>query len=79
METHCEPKLLSRLGIWRYIHWFIITFRCQIDLEDICATQDQNFLLVDYAWQILDGGQAISPWIARLKHFASSAIRPLRQ
>jgi len=68
METHCGPKLLSCLGIWRYVSRFIIAYWCQIDLEDLCTIQDQNFLLVGYAWQMLDGGQTFLSWVARLEH-----------
>jgi hypothetical protein len=68
VEAHCGSKLLSNLGVRRYVPQIIVASRCQADLEDLGATKGQIFLLVRHAWQMLDGGQALPSWTARLEY-----------
>jgi hypothetical protein len=56
VEAHCGSKLLSNLGVRRYVPRIIVASRCQADLEDLGATKGQIFLLVGHAWQMPDGG-----------------------
>jgi hypothetical protein len=37
-------------------------------LEDLGTTKGQFFLLVGHAWQMLDSGQALPSWTARLEY-----------